>query len=123
MLLTLNRRVNDKPVFVRDNLQKLTEEEKAMWLDFVPSFFHDHENLSHSDFSPHKQIINCMIMSIQEDSLTSEQQTKVLEWKQKINKKNNGIDKIFDETDPCVISALLWSWLKLLKVTIRTIVN
>jgi hypothetical protein len=117
ILITLNRRVNVKPVFVRENLHNLTEAEKATWLDFAPSFFYEHERLSHSDFSPYKQIIHCMIMSIREDFLTSEQQTKISSWKQKINKINNGIDEIFEETDPCVISGLLWSWLRLLKVT------
>ncbi|CAM4857572.1 unnamed protein product [Rotaria socialis] len=115
ILLTLNRRVKDKPVFVRENLQTLTAEEKATWLDFAPSFFYEHERLSHSDFSPYKQIINCMILSIQEDFLTSEQQLKVLALKQKINKINNGVDEIFEETDPCIISAVLWTWLRLLK--------
>ncbi|CAF2127776.1 unnamed protein product [Rotaria magnacalcarata] len=115
ILLTLNRRVKDKPVFVRENLQTLTAEEKATWLDFAPSFFYEHERLSHSDFSPYKQIINCMILSIQEDFLTSEQQLKVLALKQKINKVNNGVDEIFEEADPCIISALLWTWLRLLK--------
>jgi len=116
ILITLNRRANVKPVFVRENLKNLTEEEKATWLDFAPSFFYEHERLSHKDFSPYKQIINCMIMSIQDDFLTSEQQMKISSWKQKINKINNGIDEIFEETDPCVISGLLWNWLRLLKV-------
>jgi len=116
ILVTLNRRKNAKPVFIRENLENFTEEEKATWLDFAPSFFYEHERLSHNDFSSYKQIINCMIMSIQEDFLTSEQQMKILSWKQKINKINNGIDEIFEETDPCIISAILWTWLKLLKV-------
>jgi hypothetical protein len=116
ILITLNRRVNAKVIFVRKNLQTLTEEEKATWLDFAPSFFFEHERLSHNDFSPFKQIINCMILSIHEHFLTSEQQTKISSWKQKINKTNNGIDEVFEETDPCVISALMWTWLKLLKV-------
>ncbi|CAF0855375.1 unnamed protein product [Rotaria sp. Silwood1] len=120
ILVTINRRKNDKPVFVRENLQKLTEEEKATWLDFAPSFFYEHERLSHNDFSPYKQIIKCMITSIREDFLTSEQQTKIFSWKQKINKTNNGIDEIFEETDPCVISGLLWSWLRLLKYPVIT---
>ncbi|CAF3524220.1 unnamed protein product [Rotaria sordida] len=120
ILVTLNRRAKDKPVFVRKNLQNLTEEEKATWLDFAPSFFYEHERLSHNDFSPYKQIINCMIMSIREDFLTSEQQTKIFSLKQKINKTNNGIDEVFEETDPCIISGLLWTWLRLLKYPIIT---
>ncbi|CAF5161429.1 unnamed protein product, partial [Rotaria sp. Silwood1] len=84
------------------------------------SFFYEHERLSHNDFSPYKQIIKCMITSIREDFLTSEQQTKIFSWKQKINKTNNGIDEIFEETDPCVISGLLWSWLRLLKYPVIT---
>jgi hypothetical protein len=116
ILITLNRRANFKPVFVREKLENLNEEEKAIWLDFAPSFFYEHERLSHKDFSPYKQIINCMIMSIQDDFLTSEQQTKISSWKQKINKINNGIDEVFEETDSCVISGILWNWLRLLKV-------
>ena len=116
ILITLNRRRNVKPVFVRENLHKLTEEEKSTWLDFAPSFFYEKERLTHSDFSPYKQIIHCMITSIREESLTSEQQAKIASWKQTINKVNNGIDEVFDETDPCVISALLWTWLRSLKV-------
>ncbi|CAF1073880.1 unnamed protein product [Adineta steineri] len=115
ILITVNRRVNAKPVFIRENLQSFNEEEKATWVDFAPSFFYEHERLSHNDFSPYEQIINCMIMSIQPDFLTPDQQIKILSWKQKINKINNGIDEVFDETDPCVISGLLWTWLKLLK--------
>ncbi|CAF2870943.1 unnamed protein product [Rotaria sp. Silwood2] len=118
ILVTLNCRAKDRPVFVRENLQKLTEEEKATWLDFAPSFFYEHERLSHNDFSPYKQIINCMIMSIREDFLTSEQQMKIFSWKQKINKTNNGIDEIFEETDSCIISGLLWAWLRLLEYPI-----
>jgi hypothetical protein len=90
-------------------------------LDFAPSFFYEHERLSHNDFSPYKQIINCMITSIREDFLTSEQQTKISSWKQKLNKINNGIDEIFEETDPCVISGVLWAWLRLLKVINRKV--
>ena len=119
ILITLNRRVNVKPVFVRENLRNLTEEEKATWSDFAPSFFYEQERLVHNDFSPYKQIISCMITSIREDFLTPEQQTKISSWKQKINKINNGIDEIFEETDPCVISGLLWNWLKLLKVMLE----
>jgi hypothetical protein len=121
ILVTLNRRVNAKPVFVRKNFKHFTEEEKATWLDFAPSFFYEHERLSHNDFSPYKQIINCMITSIREDFLTSEQQTKISSWKQKLNKINNGIDEIFEETDPCVISGVLWAWLRLLKVINRKV--
>lgn len=116
ILITLNRRRNIKPIFVRENLDKLTEEEKSTWLDFVPSFFYEHERLAHNNFSPFKQIIHCMITSIQEEQLTQEQRNKISSWKQKINKTNNGIDEVFEETDPCVISALLWTWLRLLKV-------
>ncbi len=85
-------------------------------MDFAPSFFYEHERLSHNDFSPCKEIINCMIMSIREDFLTSEQQTKISMWKQKINKTNNGIDEVFEEIDPCVISGIMWNWLRLLRV-------
>ena len=116
ILITLNHRKNAKPVFVRRNLQEFTEDEKATWLDYAPSFFYEHEWPSHSDFRPYKQIINCLITSIREEFLTSEQQSKISSWKQKINKTNNGIDELFEETDPCVISGLLWSWLRLLKV-------
>jgi hypothetical protein len=119
ILITLNRRVNAKPVFVRENLHEFTEAEKATWLDYAPSFFYEHEYSSRNDFSPYKQIINCLITSIREEFLTSEQQSKISSWKQKINKTNNGIDEIFEETDPCVISGLLWNWLRLLKVTGR----
>ena len=58
-----------------------------------------------------------MITSIDNAFLTSEQQAKISSWKQKINKKNNGIDEIFEETDPCIVSGLLWTWLRILKVT------
>jgi len=116
VLLTINRRAKAKPIFVRENLDNLTEDEKAVWLDFAPSFFYEQARLSNQDFSPFPQILNCMLMSITEDALTEDQRTKISSWKQKINKKNNGIDEVFEETDPCVISALLWNWLKILKV-------
>jgi hypothetical protein len=57
-----------------------------------------------------------MIMSVNEDFLTPEQQKKIYSWKQKINKINNGIDEVFEEIDPCIICGLLWTWLRLLKV-------
>ncbi|CAF1294181.1 unnamed protein product [Adineta ricciae] len=120
ILLTINRRSKAKPVFIRESFQSFTDEEKATWLDFVPSFFYEHERLSHENFSPYEQIINCLIMSINEDFLTSDQQMKISTWKQKINKTNNGIDEIFGETDPCIISGLLWSWLRLLKHPVIT---
>lgn len=108
--------MNSKTTLVREKVFHLTDEQKAEWLDFVPSFFYENERSTHHDFVPYRQIINCMITSIQEEFLTSEQQTKILLWKQKINKINNGIDEIFEEIDPCVISALLWTWLRLLEV-------
>ena len=117
ILITLNRRRNVQPVFVRENLDKLTDEEKSTWLDFAPSFFYEHERLAHNNFSPYKQIIQCMITSIYDENLTSEQQSKISSRKQTINKVNNGIDEVLEETDPCVISALMWTWLRLLKVT------
>ncbi|UJR23710.1 hypothetical protein I4U23_026691 [Adineta vaga] len=120
ILITINRRVKAKPVFIRESFQSFTDEEKATWLDFAPSFFYEHERLSHHDFSSYQQIINCMIMSIHEDFLTSDQLMKISTWKQKINKVNNGIDEIFEETDPCIISGVLWTWLKLLKHPVIT---
>ena len=116
ILVTVNRRRNATPVFVRANVETFTDEEKATWLDFAPSFFYEHEHLLHHDFNPSKQIMHCLCLSINSDLLSTDQQVKIAAWKQKINKTNNGIDEVFEETDPCVISALMWNWLKLLKV-------
>ena len=116
ILVTINRRGNTKPVLIREDLNAFTEEEKALWLDFAPSFFYEHEHFYHSDFHPAKNLIHWMIMSIHERFLSSEQEKKLAEWQQKLNKTNNGIDEIFDESDPCLISALMWSWLRQLRV-------
>lgn len=116
VLITLNRRKNIKPVAVGEHFESLSEEEKSTWLDFAPSFFYEHERLLDKKNFPCKQIINSMIISIREDFLTSQQQTQISAWKQKINKTNDGIDEIFEETDPCVISGVMWTWLRLLKV-------
>lgn len=116
ILLTINHRKNAKPVFVREELKDFTEEEKETWLDFVPSFFYEREHFYHRDYRPSKEIIHCMTMSIHETLLSSEQEKKLTEWQLKLNRTNNGVDEVFDETDPCLISALMWSWLRQLKV-------
>ena len=116
ILLTINRRSNIKPIFVRNNLNSFTDEEKRIWLDFAPSFFYENEHFSTREFLPAKKILQSMITSMSDVSLSSTQQTKIIELKRKINNKNHGVDEIFDETDPAVISALMWSWILSLKV-------
>lgn len=116
VLLTINTRGRKKPIFIRNPNRILTNDEERTWLDFAPSFFYESEHQLHPDYVPCKEIMGCMIRSIDESFLTSEQESKVNEWKRKINRVNDGVEQLFEETDPCVISCLMWTWLRLLKV-------
>jgi len=119
ILLTINRRKASRPIFFRKNLQNFSDEEKETWLDFAPSFFYEHEHLTHRDFLPAKQIFSSILRSINNEFLSADQQTKISTWKQKLNKTNDGVNDLFvNENDPSVIAGLMWSWLKLLKVPI-----
>lgn len=119
ILLTINRRKTSRPIFFRKNLQNFSDEEKETWLDFAPSFFYEHEHLTHRDFLPAKQIFSSILRSINNEFLSTDQQTKISTWKQKLNKTNDGVNDLFvNETDPSVLAGLMWSWLKLLKVKI-----
>jgi hypothetical protein len=115
-LITLNRRQNGQFIVVRENLTSLSDGEKETWLDFAPSLFYEREHHTYRDCIPAGDIVQCLIRAIDERCLSSDQQRKLSQWKVKLNRTNGAIDDIFDETDPCIISALMWSWLKLLKV-------
>ncbi|CAF0767368.1 unnamed protein product [Didymodactylos carnosus] len=113
VLVTINRRKGSKPCDVRKNLKNLTEAEKNMWSNFAPVVLHDREQLLNSNSA--QEVINGIILSIVEHLLTSDQKQKIQNLKHKMNSNNNGIDEIFEETDPTVIGAIMWSWLRSLK--------
>ncbi|CAF1564166.1 unnamed protein product [Didymodactylos carnosus] len=116
ILVTVNQRYGTKPLFVKENLKILTDLEKATWLDFVPSFLYERERLSNDNFVSAHDVINGLILSTAEHLLPSDQKQKIQNWKHRINKTNNGIDEIFEEKDPTIIGAIMWSWLRSLKI-------